>query len=35
MVNKWAVLLVDANTIYCTSCAKPGPINHGRMEQVN
>ena len=35
MVNKWAVLLVDANTIYCTSCGKPGPINHCRMEQVN
>ena len=35
MVNKWAVLGVDANAIYCTLCRKPVPINHGGMEQVN
>ena len=35
MVNKSAVLGVDANAIYCTSCHKPVHINHGGMEQVN
>ena len=35
MVNKWAVLGVDANAIYFTLCRKPVPINHGGMEQVN
>ena len=35
MVNKWAVLGVDANAVYCTLCLKPVPINHGGMEQVN
>ena len=35
MVNKWAVLGVDANAIYCTLCRKPVPINHGGTEQVN
>ena len=35
MVNKWAVLGVDANTICFTLCCKPVPINHGGMEQVN
>ena len=31
MVNKWAVLGVDENAIYCTLCCKPVPINHGGM----
>ena len=35
MVNKWAVLGVDANAVYCTLCLKSVPINHGGMEQVN
>ena len=35
MVNKWDVLGVDANKIYCRLCWKPVPINHGGMEQVN
>ena len=35
MLNKWAVLGVDANGIYCTLCYKNVPINHGGMEQVN
>ena len=35
MVNKWAVLGVDANTTYCTLYRKSAPINHGGMEQVN
>ena len=35
MVNKWAVLGVDANAIYSTLCRKPVPVNHGGMEQVN
>ena len=35
MVNKWAVLGVDANAICCTLCRKPVPISHGGMEQVN
>ena len=35
MLNKWAVLGVDGNAIYCTLCCKPVPINHGGMAQVN
>ena len=35
MVNKWTLLGVYANAIYCTLCRKPLPINHGGMEQVN
>ena len=36
MVNKWAVLGVDANAVYCKPlCCKPVPINHGGMEQVH
>ena len=34
MVNKWAVLGVDANASDCTLCCKPVPINHS-LEQVN
>ena len=35
MVNKWTLLGVDANSIYCTLCCKPVPINHDGMGQVN
>ena len=35
MVNKWAVLGVDANVIYRTLCHKSVPVNNGGMEQVN
>ena len=35
MLNEYCVLGVDANSIYCTLCCKPVPINHGGMEQVN
>ena len=34
MVNKWAVLGVDAKASDCTLCCKPVPINHS-LEQVN
>ena len=34
MVNKWAILGVDANASDCTLCCKPVPINHS-LEQVN
>ena len=34
LVNKWAVLGVDANAIDSTLCCKPVPINHS-LEQVN